>query len=239
MKQTIGTLLTALIFVTVNAAAQPAEQPNGSSALPPKAVVQHAIETTLAAVRNDPASRNGDLEKINAIVAQKFIPYTDFRLTTQLATLPPQTGGVNENASHYCGSKEQLSSGKAWSTATPHQQEQLFSQFQMLLTRLYATQLQQISSQNVKFTFPGDAVLQGSSPHKSAVVKTHVMNDGDVMDIDYCLTQTANGWKIYDINMMGSWLIQLYRQQFAGQLSQGGIDALLKFLTEHNAPLAG
>lgn len=235
MKLSIGALLLAtLTLATVNTVAQAAGQSRASSTLPPKAVVQSAIETTLAAIRNDPASRNGDLDKINKIVAQKFIPYTDFRLTTQLATHP---GSFNGNANDYCGSKAQLSAGKVWSTATPQQRDQLFIQFQTLLTRLYATQLQQISNQNVKFTFPGAAVLHGHAPNQSAMVKTNVMNDGDVMDIDYCLTKTARGWKIYDINMMGSWLIQLYRQQFAGKLSQGGINALLKFLTAHNAPL--
>jgi ABC-type transporter MlaC component len=56
------------------------------------------------------------------------------------------------------------------------------------------------------------------------------------MPIDYRVRKTGGGWKIYDINMMGAWMIQVYQQQFARQLSSGGIDGLIKFLEAHNQP---
>jgi phospholipid transport system substrate-binding protein len=67
-----------------------------------------------------------------------------------------------------------------------------------------------------------------------AVVRTVVINNGDTMNIDYRLNKSAAGWKIYDINMMGAWLIGIYRQQFADQVSKGGIEGLLQFLKAHN-----
>jgi ABC-type transporter MlaC component len=34
--------------------------------------------------------------------------------------------------------------------------------------------------------------------------------------------------------MMGAWMVQVYRQQFAGRLATGGIDGLIKYLAAHN-----
>jgi phospholipid transport system substrate-binding protein len=178
----------------------------------PDVVVKSAIESTMSTIHADPASRAGDPDKIAAIVEQKFVPYTDFHRTARLAA------------------------GSAWNTATPEQQNQLFTQFQILLVRTYAAELNQIRDQNVRFKFQPFMALPTSAT--DAVVKTQVVNGGDVMDIDYRVTKTATGWKVYDINMMGAWLIQVYRQQFAEQIAKGGIDGLLKFLAAHNEPVS-
>jgi ABC-type transporter MlaC component len=66
-----------------------------------------------------------------------------------------------------------------------------------------------------------------------------VISNGGDDAIDYRLIKGPSGWKIYDINMMGAWLIQVYQTQFADQIAKGGIDGLIKFLTAHNARSAG
>jgi ABC-type transporter MlaC component len=60
------------------------------------------------------------------------------------------------------------------------------------------------------------------------------VSGGDTMPIDYRVHKSDAGWKIYDINMMGAWMIQVYRQQFAAQIAKGGIDGLIRYLAEHN-----
>ncbi|MCY1229307.1 hopanoid biosynthesis associated membrane protein HpnM [compost metagenome] len=67
------------------------------------------------------------------------------------------------------------------------------------------------------------------------VVQTRVINNADEMQIDYRLQRTAAGWRIYDINMMGAWLIEVYRKQFADIVARGGVDGLVNYLTTHNA----
>jgi ABC-type transporter MlaC component len=126
--------------------------------------------------------------------------------------------------------------GKAWTTATPEQQKQLYEQFQTLLVRTYAASLSQLRDQDVKFRFLPANVPAGT---KDVVVQSHVMSNGGDDSIDYRLEKTDSGWKIYDINMMGAWLIQVYQTQFSDQLAKGGVDGLIKFLTEHNARSAG
>lgn len=178
----------------------------------PDAVVKNAVEGTVAAMKADPQARAGDMAKITQLVETRFVPATDFQRTTRIAV------------------------GKAWQTATPEQQKQLYEQFTLLLVRTYAASLSQLRDQDVKFKFlptsaPGDA--------KDIVVQSHVISNGGDDAIDYRLIKGPSGWKVYDINMMGAWLIQVYQTQFSDQLSKGGVDGLIKFLTAHNARSAG
>jgi ABC-type transporter MlaC component len=174
----------------------------------PDLEVKRTIDDVMATIRSDPAAKAGDLDRTTRIVEQKFLPHTDFLRTTQLAV------------------------GSAWAKATPAQQKALFEQFQTLLVRTYASQLSQIRDQDTQFKFPPMQPLPPGAT--DAVVRTVVVTNGDQMNTDYRVEKTSSGWKIYDINMMGAWMIQVYRQQFAQQLSKGGIDGLIKFLQAHN-----
>ncbi|GJG95224.1 phospholipid-binding protein MlaC [Cupriavidus pauculus] len=178
-----------------------------TSASPDK-LVQSAVEGVIAKIKTDPETRAGDLAKITAVVQREFLPYTDFGRTTRLAV------------------------GNAWKQATPEQQKTLQDQFTALLVRSYAVSLSQLREQSPKFTYK--PAKTGSSANDS-VVATRVLNNGDEMLIDYRLQKGADGWKIYDINMMGAWLIEVYRKQFADIVARDGIDGLIKYLNNHNA----
>jgi phospholipid transport system substrate-binding protein len=175
----------------------------------PDQLVKSTIERVMAAIKADSGARAGDPERTYQIVQQTFLPSTDFMLTTQYAV------------------------GSAWNTATPAQREALFKQFQTLLARTYALQLTQLQAQNTSFRF--GAAPASAANAADSVVKTTVVTEGDTMPIDYRLRKTAAGWRIYDINMMGAWMIQVYRRQFAAQLASGGVDGLIKYLAAHNA----
>ena len=174
----------------------------------PDSSVKSAVEGTVNAMKADKTARSGDMAKITQVVETHFVPYTDFLRTTRIAV------------------------GKAWNTATPEQQKQLFEQFQLLLVRTYAASLAQLRDQDVTFKFEPSNTAAGA---KDTVVQSHVVTNGGDDSVGYRLEKTANGWKIYDINMMGAWLIKVYQTQFADQLAKGGVDGLIKFLTEHNA----
>jgi phospholipid transport system substrate-binding protein len=174
----------------------------------PDAVVKSAVQGTVTAMKADPQARGGDMAKITQVVQTHFLPATDFQRTTRIAI------------------------GKPWATATPEQQKQLYEQFTLLLTRTYAASLAQLRDQDVKFQF---APVNAPAGATDIVVQSHVISNGGDDAIDYRLTKGPSGWKIYDINMMGAWLIQVYQTQFADQINKGGIDGLIKFLTEHNA----
>jgi phospholipid transport system substrate-binding protein len=179
----------------------------------PDAVVKDAVEGTVKAMKADPKARGGDMAKITDLVQTRFLPATDFQRTTRIAV------------------------GKAWASATPEQQKQLYDQFQTLLVRTYAASLSQLRDQDVTFRFDAPKV---DASAKDTVVESHVVSAGGGDNpVRYRLEKTPQGWKIYDIDMMGAWLIQVYQSQFSGQLQKGGVDALIKYLTEHNARSAG
>jgi len=201
MKPTL-TLTLALPLLAVPCA-------HAQQAAAPAEVLKTTIDGVMAAVRADQAAAAGDPDRTYEIVRQRFLPATDFMLTTQYAV------------------------GAPWAQATPAQRDALFQQFQTLLARTYALQLTQVQGQDTRFTYgPPPRLAAGAT---DAVVRTTVRTGGDTMAIDYRMRRTAGGWKIYDINMMGAWMIQVYRQQFAARLASGGVDGLIKYLAAHNA----
>jgi phospholipid transport system substrate-binding protein len=117
----------------------------------PDAVVKSAVEGTVTAMKADPQARGGDMGKITQVVVTHFVPATDFQRTTRIAV------------------------GKAWTTATPEQQKQLYEQFQTLLVRTYAASLAQLRDQDVTFKFAPASVAAGG---KDAVVQSHVISNG-------------------------------------------------------------
>jgi ABC-type transporter MlaC component len=174
----------------------------------PEQVLKGTIDKVMDAIRADPGARAGDPERTLEIVRRDFLPATDFMLTTQYAT------------------------GSAWTRATPAQRDALFREFQTLLARTYATQLTQIQQENTQFRYAPPA--RAAPNATDAVVKTTVVTGAETMPIDYRMRRTGAGWKIYDINMMGAWMIQVYRQQFAARLDAEGIDGLIRYLAAHN-----
>jgi phospholipid transport system substrate-binding protein len=186
-------------------------QPAATAA--PARLVQATVEKVTGTIQTNPETRSGDLGKIIAVVQREFLPYTDFERTTRLAL------------------------GPVWQDATPEQRQQLFEQFQALLVRSYALSLAQLREQNVKFRYL--PARPGANPG-DVVVPTRVLSNGEEVEIDYRLARTPAGWKIYDINMMGAWLIEVYRRQFAAIVARSGVNGLLVYLRRHNAgPGAG
>jgi len=205
MKTRTATMCPLLALALLGTPPALAQQVDSRS---PDQVLKETIARVMEAIRNEPTAAAGDPDRIYQVVQKQFLPATDFMLTTQYAV------------------------GSAWARATPAQREALFQQFQTLLARTYATQLTQIQGQEAKFSYaPAPKLGPGAS---DAVVKSTVNTGGDTMAIDYRMRKTGAGWKIYDINMMGAWMIQVYRQQFAAQLASGGIDGLIKYLAAHN-----
>jgi phospholipid transport system substrate-binding protein len=176
---------------------------------PPDALIKMVVTEVMATVKADPDIQKGNIPKIVDLVEKKIVPYTDMRRTTEMAM------------------------GPNWKKATPDQQAQLTSEFKSLLIRTYSGALSQLRDQTVQFK-----ALRAAPDDKEVVVKTVVLGRGDPVALDYRLEKTANGWKVYDMNIMGVWLVEAYRNQFSNQISQNGIEGLVKFLQDRNKQLA-
>lgn len=208
-------VVAALAVVPVAAEAQAAQstQPAARSQASddrasPERVVQVAVEGVLRAIQSDPATRSGDLAKITEVVKRDFVPHTDFSRTTRLAV------------------------GAPWQSATPVQRQALVEQFRAMMVRTYAVSLSQLREQQVSFSFKAAPV---GSNADDAVVASRLLDGAGDTQVDYRLRRGPDGWKIYDINMMGAWMADIYRRQFADILARGGIDGLIQHLTTHNA----
>ncbi|PUE11691.1 hypothetical protein B9Z51_05295 [Limnohabitans sp. T6-5] len=179
----------------------------------PEVFIKRITNETLDSIKADKALRNGDMNKIMLLVDGKLMPHVNFRRMTALAT------------------------GPAWRKATPEQQKRLQDEFKILLVRTYAGALSQVNDQVVQVK-----PLRPGQEDKNLVVNTEVRGKGDPIQLDYRLEKTpgeGSGWMIFDLNVLGVWLIENYRTQFTKEINAGGIDALIASLAARNKSNAG
>jgi len=174
----------------------------------PDAFIKRVAVETLDAVKADKSLKSGDVAKIMQLVDSKLVQHINFRRMTALAT------------------------GPSWRKATPEQQKRLQEEFKLLLVRTYAGALSQVSDQTIEVK-----PLRGEIDDKNLVIRTEVKGRGDPIQIDYRLEKTPGegaGWVIYDLNVLGIWLIENYKSQFTKEINNGGLDGLINSLAERN-----
>jgi phospholipid transport system substrate-binding protein len=171
----------------------------------PDALVKRISGEVMAAVKADPAIQAGDVNRIIALVDGKIMPSVNFARMTSSAV------------------------GRYWRQATPEQQKQLQDEFKTLLVRTYAGALGEVKDQTVSFR-----PLRSRPEDTEVVVRSEVRGRGDPIQLDYRLEKTPNGWKIYDLNVLGVWLVETYRAQFAQEINAKGIDGLIATLVQRN-----
>ncbi|PUE34350.1 phospholipid-binding protein MlaC [Limnohabitans sp. Jir72] len=174
----------------------------------PEAFIKRITNETLDIIKADKTLRNGDVNKLTQLVDDKLMLHVNFRRMTSLAT------------------------GPSWRKATPEQQKRLQDEFKILLVRTYAGALGQVSDQVVVVK-----PLRSGQEDKNLVVNTEVRGKGDPIQLDYRLEKTPGegaGWMIFDLNVLGVWLIENYRTQFTKEINAGGIDALIASLVARN-----
>ena len=179
----------------------------------PDQFMQQLTNELLDMVRKDPALKAGDLQKIGAVLDTKLKPYINFQRMTAAAV------------------------GPAWRQATPEQQKRLQEEFKTLLVRTYSGALSQFNDQSIVIK-----PVRAASDDKEVVVRTEVRGKGDPIQLDYRVEKAADapaGWRIYNLNVMGVWLVDNYRSQFAQEINAKGIDGLISSLADRNKTNAG
>ena len=171
----------------------------------PDALIKEVSTDVLEAVKADKSIKQGDVQKVIALVDTKVMPYVDFQRMTASAV------------------------GRYWRQATPDQQKRLQDEFKILLVRTYSGALAQVQDQTVELK-----PMRSAPTDTEVVVKTEIKGRGDPVQLDYRLEQTPGGWKVYDINVLGVWLVENYRNSFSQEISSGGIDGLIAKLAARN-----
>ena len=174
----------------------------------PEALIERLTKEALDTIEKDPSVQAGDVGRIMQLLDEKVMPHLDFQRMTASAV------------------------GPGWRQATPEQRKRLEAEFKKLLVRTYAGAMSQ--AKNLTFSVKP---LRASPDDKEVVVRTLIKGRGDPAQLDYRLEKTPGvgaGWKIFNLNVLGVWLVDTYRSQFAAEINAKGVDGLIATLTERN-----
>ncbi len=177
--------------------------------LAPDVLVRKVVTDVLAAIRNTPSGNREGREKALAFAKQKILPHIDFERMTRLAV------------------------GRAWRSADARQREALVAQFSTLITRVYSAAIDAYKGQEAQVDplnlAPGDADVIVRSRFNKAGARP--------VEVNYAMSKSAQGWKVYDITVENVSLVITYRSQFGEEVGRNGIDGLIRSLAEKNRAL--
>jgi phospholipid transport system substrate-binding protein len=177
----------------------------------PDVLVKRISQDVLESAKADKDIQGGNQKKILDLVDAKILPYVDFQRMTSLAA------------------------GRFWRDATPDQQKQLTEQFRSLLVFTYSGAISSIRDQKLQFApLRADPDATDGVEVRSQVVQPR----GEPIQLNYRMEKLATGWKIYDVNILGAWLVETYKGNFATEIGKGGIDGLIKALADKNKKLS-
>ncbi len=176
----------------------------------PDAMAKSVTDEVLAALRSDKDIQSGNTQKVVELVEKKVLPHFDFLRMTRLAV------------------------GPNWRKASPEQQKVLVSEFRALLVHTYAATLTAYRNQTIEYR---PARMQPAD--RDVVVKSLInQSGGKPVTVDYRMEKADDGWKVYDVVVADLSLVQNYRGSFETEVRKGGIDGLIKALTDKNRQLA-
>lgn len=174
------------------------------------ALIKRVSNEVLDNIKSDKSVQDGDMTKVMSLVDSQIMPNVNFTRMTAAAV------------------------GRSWRQASAEQKKKLQEEFKTLLIRTYSGALSQIKDQTISIK-----PLRATAADTEVVVRTEVLGRGEPIQLDYRLEKIGNTWKIYDLNVLGVWLVETYRTQFAQEINAKGIDGLITSLGERNRSNAG
>ena len=177
----------------------------------PDALVKRISLEVLDIAKADKDIQAGNQKRVLELVEEKVLPYVDFQRMTALAA------------------------GRHWREATPEQQKQLINEFRSLLIYTYSGAISQIRDQKLEFKPFRAAATDTEVEVRSQVLQAR---GGEPIQLNYRLEKLPAGWKIFDINVLGAWLVETYKGNFSAEISKSGMDGLIKVLADKNKRLA-
>lgn len=203
-KDFFNRLLALLVVASTGWLALPANAADEA----PDVMIKRLSAEVMQSIKADKAIQAGDTSRTIALVDAQIMPNVNFHRMTASAV------------------------GPAWRKATPEQQARLREEFKILLVRTYAGALAQANDQVIVVK-----PTRVAPDDKEVVVRTEARGKSDPIQLDYRLEKMPGdgaGWKIYNLNVLGVWLVETYRSQFSQEINANGIDGLIKLLAERN-----
>lgn len=186
--------------------------PAWSVDLAPDRLVDETVKEVIEIIQKDEQLKNGNKEKMLDLIETKILPHFNFVRMTQLAM------------------------GQHWSAAVPEQQKKLIDEFRTLLVRTYSNALTSYNHETIKVN-----PLKNLDNTVETTVRTVVIqgNGKEPVPIDYSMEKKPDGWKVYDVTVAGVSLVTNYRGSFNSQVRKGGVEGLIKTLSDKNKSLEG
>ena len=175
--------------------------------LAPDALVKTITEEVVAILKQDKDIQAGDPKKVAGLIETKVVPHFNFTRMTRIAM------------------------ARNWRLASPEQQKELTGEFKTLLVRTYSTAISNYRDQKIDYK-----PLRAKPEDTEVTVKSEVKQSGSSqpVSIDYEMEKTPNGWKVYDVKVGGVSLVTTYRDTFASEVKDHGVDGLIKSLVAKN-----
>ncbi len=169
----------------------------------PDELIKHTSEKVLKTLEDNKALYEKQPEKILTLINEIILPHLDFVAMSKLAL------------------------GKNWRKASKEQRQRFVEAFKNMLVRTYSKALTEYTGQQIEF-------LPYRPPAKGKItvtVKTRInQSNGPAIPIDYRLRIKNDEWKVYDIKIDGISLVTNYRNTFAADVRNLGMDGLIEKL---------
>lgn len=171
----------------------------------PDEFIKKVSTEVLDQIRADKEIQSGNPRRISEFVDKTVMPQVNFERMTSLAV------------------------GRAWREATPDQRTKLMTEFRTLLLRTYSGALGSVRDEQIRMK-----PFRGNASESDVIVRSEVVGRGEPIQLDYRVEKNGNGWKIYDLNVLGVWLVETYRNQFGQEINAKGLDGLIQSLADKN-----
>jgi phospholipid transport system substrate-binding protein len=183
---------------------------DGTTHSTPDLVVLNMTTDVLDTIRKDKSIQAGDFDHLQKLVEERILPHVDFDRMTRMAV------------------------GRPWAGATGEQRSELIKQFRLLLIHTYGGVLSRVTDEQVRLR-----PFHNQTESADVLVRAEIASpQSEPVELDFRLEKIDADWKVYDVDIMGIWLIENYRVEFAAILSRGGMNALIQALSEKNQRLA-
>jgi phospholipid transport system substrate-binding protein len=176
----------------------------------PDQLILSISQGVLDEIKADRSLQSADINRLNNLVDKRVMPHVNFQRMTALSV------------------------GRNWRSASPEQQRILMAEFRRLLLLTYADAVRQVTDTQIQVR-----PMRSKPEDTEVIVRTQVLRPGkEAIQLDYRLEKADGSWKIFDLNILGLWLVEHYRNQFQQVVGASGIDGLIRALQEKNQSLA-
>ncbi len=190
--------------------AAPAERQAAPAWVQPSQVIETAARQLLEALKGHREEYRKDPAKVTPLVDKYLLPHVDTRLAAQLVL------------------------GRYWRTASPEQRRRFIDAFYHSMMVNFGGALADFRSNMLK-VFPTH-LRPGTN---FATVRTEMTRgNGSRVSVVYLMQLTPRGWQAFDVHIDGVSYVKSYREDFASQIRQQGLDAVIKRLQEGAKPSA-